>query len=41
MFDMTGPIAQPVTGREALGDLSEPLQALAQFYKALNARISR
>ncbi len=38
MFDMTGPIAQPVTGREALGDLSEPLQALAQFYKALNAR---
>ena len=32
------PIQEPVTGREELGDLSRPLQALAQFYKALNAR---
>lgn len=28
----------PTTGREELGDLSKPTQALAQFYSALNAR---
>ena len=32
------PIREPVTGREQLGDLSQPLQALVQFYKALNER---
>jgi ketosteroid isomerase-like protein len=32
------PIQEPVTGREDLGDLTHPLQALAQFYKALNDR---
>jgi ketosteroid isomerase-like protein len=31
-------IQQPVTGREELGDLSEPRQVLAQFYKAINGR---
>jgi ketosteroid isomerase-like protein len=33
-----GPIQEPVTGREELGDLSEPAQALAQFYRAVNTR---
>jgi len=32
------PIQQPVTGREDLGDLSRPEQALARFYRALNSR---
>lgn len=32
------PIQEPVTGREELGDLSEPRQALAQFYRAINGR---
>jgi ketosteroid isomerase-like protein len=32
------PIQQPVTGKEDLGDLTRPEQALAQFYKALNSR---
>jgi ketosteroid isomerase-like protein len=32
------PIQKPVTGREDLGDLSQPQQALAQFYKAINGR---
>lgn len=32
------PIDQPVTGAEELGDLSRPEQALAQFYRAFNAR---
>lgn len=32
------PIQNPVTGSESLGDLSQPLQALAQFYRALNTR---
>lgn len=32
------PIQEPVTGQEDLGDLTQPGQALAQFYKALNAR---
>ncbi len=31
-------IQAPVTGREDLGQLTEPLEALAQFYKAINAR---
>src|SRR5712691_1237864 len=31
-------IAPPITGQEALGDLSRPEQALAQFYRALNSR---
>jgi ketosteroid isomerase-like protein len=29
---------EPITGREELGDVSKPTQALAQFYRALNAR---
>jgi ketosteroid isomerase-like protein len=32
------PIQQPVTGHEDFGDLSQPQQALAQFYKAINSR---
>lgn len=32
------PIQHPVTGSEDLGDHTQPLQALAQFYRALNAR---
>ncbi len=32
------PVAEPITGREELGDLSRPEQALAQFYRALNSR---
>ncbi len=32
------PIQEPMTGREDLGDLSQPAQALAQFYRAFNAR---
>jgi ketosteroid isomerase-like protein len=32
------PIQEPVTGREDLGDVSRPIQALAQFYKAINTR---
>jgi ketosteroid isomerase-like protein len=32
------PIQEPITGREELGDLSRPTQALAEFYRALNAR---
>jgi len=31
-------IKQPITGSEDLTDLSQPSQALAQFYKALNGR---
>ena len=38
MFITSGPTETPVTGRDPLGNLSEPLQALAQFYKALNGR---
>jgi hypothetical protein len=34
----TTPIAEPITGREDLGDLSRPEQALAQFYRGLNGR---
>jgi len=32
------PVQEPITGKEDLGDLSQPQQALAQFYKALNTR---
>ena len=32
------PIQEPITGNEELGDLSQPQQALAQFYRALNTR---
>jgi ketosteroid isomerase-like protein len=32
------PIQEPVTGNEELGDLSQPQQALAQFYRAFNSR---
>ena len=32
------PIREPITGQEDLGDLREPRQALAQFYRALNSR---
>jgi ketosteroid isomerase-like protein len=32
------PIQKPVTGREELPNSSEPLAALAQFYRALNSR---
>jgi ketosteroid isomerase-like protein len=31
-------IATPITGRENLGKLEDPIQALAQFYRALNTR---
>jgi ketosteroid isomerase-like protein len=32
------PIQEPITGNEDLGDLSQPQQALAQFYHAFNSR---
>ena len=32
------PIQSPITGNEDLGDLSQPQQALAQFYRAFNTR---
>jgi ketosteroid isomerase-like protein len=32
------PIQEPITGKESLGDLDRPEQALAQFYKAFNSR---
>jgi hypothetical protein len=32
------PIQNPVTGNEDLGDLSQPQQALTQFYRAFNTR---
>jgi ketosteroid isomerase-like protein len=32
------PIKEPITGNEDLGDLSQPRQALAQFYRAFNTR---
>jgi hypothetical protein len=34
---MIEPIQTPITGNEDQGDLSSPLQALAQFYHAFNA----
>lgn len=38
MSNRMATIQEPITGREDLGDLTQPHQALAQFYKALNAR---
>ena len=38
MFIATGPTETPVNGQAPLGNLAEPLQALNQFYKALNSR---
>ena len=35
---MRQPIQTPIIGREDLGDLSRPEQALAQFYRGLNGR---
>ncbi|SRR5579875_673768 len=35
---MMTPVAEPITGREPLGTLAEPAQALAQFYRAFNDR---
>ena len=32
------PIQEPITGNEELGDLNQPPQALAQFYRAFNTR---
>jgi ketosteroid isomerase-like protein len=32
------PVQTPITGAEDLGDLSQPQQALAQFYRAFNTR---
>jgi len=32
------PIKEPITGNEDLGDLTQPQQALAQFYRAFNTR---
>jgi ketosteroid isomerase-like protein len=32
------PIQEPITGNEELGDISQPEQALAQFYRAFNSR---
>jgi ketosteroid isomerase-like protein len=32
------PIQTPITGNEDLGDVSQPQQALAQFYRAFNTR---
>jgi hypothetical protein len=34
----TIPIEEPITGRGELTDITEPKQALVQFYKALNGR---
>src|ERR1700730_2991922 len=34
----TKPIQEPITGSEELGDLNQPQQALAQFYRAFNTR---
>lgn len=35
---MSIPIGEPVTGREDLGEPSDPAWALAQFYRAFNGR---
>lgn len=32
------PVQDPITGREELGELTAPQQALAQFYRAFNTR---
>jgi ketosteroid isomerase-like protein len=31
-------VEAPITGQEPLGDISKPVQALAQFYRAFNGR---
>jgi hypothetical protein len=31
-------IQQPITGQAELGDVTEPLEALARFYRAFNNR---
>ncbi len=38
MATLVTPIQQAVTGAEYLGDQTDPLQALAMFYRAFNAR---
>jgi hypothetical protein len=35
---MTATIQKPVTGHKEIPSLSDPLAALAQFYRALNSR---
>ncbi len=35
---MPHPVQEPITGREDLGEPGSPLQALARFYRAFNAR---
>jgi SnoaL-like domain len=35
---MTASIQEPVTGQEQIPNFSDPLAALAQFYRALNSR---
>lgn len=37
---LTMPVQNAITGKETQHDLREPLQALAQFYRALNERDS-
>ncbi len=32
------PVSAPITGTEQLGDLRQPVQALAQFYQTFNSR---
>jgi len=34
------PIQEPITGNEELGDLSQPQQALAQFYRAFSDEVA-
>lgn len=38
MTSSTIPSQTPITGKEELNDLSQPVQALAQFYRAFNNR---
>jgi ketosteroid isomerase-like protein len=38
MAQGVAPIQEPITGKEDLGDLSQPQHALIQFYKAFNSR---
>ena len=37
-MSLTGPIQTPITGRENIDDQRQAMHALAQFYRALNAR---
>jgi ketosteroid isomerase-like protein len=41
MVTTVEPVQTAITGKEDLGDLSRPEQALAQFYRALNSRDSK